>query len=266
MVIAIGLTLFFMSQQVNEALRQHDAADQIVESVFELNVLTGDYLLHQEERAQLQWHLKHDSLSNYLTELEFKNSEEQSILDKIRQNHEDSKDIFSQLVATSEEESSLRERLAAQLPIKLQDMVSDASLLSGTARERLITAMQTFDLLVMIFAITIAVAIGIYSILTINSIAKPIAKLHEGTEIIEKGNLDYKVGSSAKDEIGQLSRSFDKMTLSLSREINEHKRAEETLRRKTKKLERFIKTVVGREEKMIELKKKIKKIERGRRK
>jgi PAS domain S-box-containing protein len=236
MIIAIGLALFFMSQQVNEALRQHDAADQIAESVFELNILTGDYLLHQEERAQLQWYIKHDSLSDYLIGLEFKNSEEQSILDKIRQDHEDSKGIFSQLIATSVEESDLREILAAQLPIKLQDMVSDASILSWAAQERLITAMQTFDLLVMIFAIVIAVTIVIYSILTINNIAKPIAKLHEGTEVIEKGNLDYRVGSPAKDEIGQLSRSFDKMTISLSKEINEHKKTEYNLRERVKEL------------------------------
>lgn len=46
-------------------------------------------------------------------------------------------------------------------------------------------------------------------------ISKPIIALHEGTEIIEKGNLDYKVGTDSKDEIGQLARAFDKMTGSI---------------------------------------------------
>lgn len=43
------------------------------------------------------------------------------------------------------------------------------------------------------------------------SISDPIEKLRKGVEIITKGNLNYKVGTSAKDEIGELSRAFDNM-------------------------------------------------------
>lgn len=43
-------------------------------------------------------------------------------------------------------------------------------------------------------------------------ISKPISKLQKGMEIIGKGHLDHKVGTTAQDEIGQLSRSFDRMT------------------------------------------------------
>lgn len=42
-------------------------------------------------------------------------------------------------------------------------------------------------------------------------IAGPINRLSKGTEIIGSGNLDYKVGTDAKDEVGQLSRAFDAM-------------------------------------------------------
>ncbi|MBU1125400.1 MAG: HAMP domain-containing protein [Candidatus Omnitrophica bacterium] len=40
----------------------------------------------------------------------------------------------------------------------------------------------------------------------------PINTLYKGTEIIDSGNLDYKVGTKSLDEVGQLSRAFDKMT------------------------------------------------------
>jgi len=72
------------------------------------------------------------------------------------------------------------------------------------------------------------------------SIVKPLHALHKGTEIIGQGNLDYKVGTRAKDEIGQLSRAFDRMTEdlkktttsidSLNKEIAERQRAEKELR------------------------------------
>ena len=235
MVIAIGFTLFFMSRDAIEAYEQCRAIDEIVTYAFELNILTDDYLRHQEERARSQWYLKHDSLSNHLTRLRFNKLEWQSIFSQIRQNHKEAKDVFSQLVLiyegpeTSGEESSLRELLVSQLSVKLMDMVSDASLLHGVFEERLFTTMQTSSLFVMIFLIVIVVGTGANSLLIINTIAKPIVKLHEGVEAIERGNLDYRVGISAKDEVGQLSRAFDQMTLSLSRNNTKIKQHEDRL-------------------------------------
>ena len=70
-------------------------------------------------------------------------------------------------------------------------------------------------------------------------ISEPIHRLHKGTEIIGSGNLDYKVGTEVKDEIGQLSRAFDTMTEnlkntttsieSLNQEVAERKQAEKNL-------------------------------------
>ena len=50
-------------------------------------------------------------------------------------------------------------------------------------------------------------------------ITGPLRKLHEGTEIIGQGNMDYKVATDSKDEIGQLSRSFDEMAGNLKKKI-----------------------------------------------
>ncbi|MEA3427658.1 MAG: cache domain-containing protein [Thermodesulfobacteriota bacterium] len=82
-------------------------------------------------------------------------------------------------------------------------------------------------------------------------ITKPIEKLREGTEIIGRGDLDYKVGTEAKDEIGQLSRAFDKMTGDLkntttsldelNKEITERKQAEQQLSEHLENLEAIVK-------------------------
>ncbi len=61
-------------------------------------------------------------------------------------------------------------------------------------------------------------AIGIALALT-RSIVEPLKALYKGTEIIGQGDLDYKVGTDAKDEIGQLSRAFDEMTADLKKTI-----------------------------------------------
>ncbi|MDD5679196.1 MAG: PAS domain S-box protein [Kiritimatiellae bacterium] len=74
-------------------------------------------------------------------------------------------------------------------------------------------------------------------------IAGPIKRLYDGAAIIGSGNLDYKVGTDANDEVGQLSRAFDAMTDNLkttmtsidnlNNEIAAHKRTEAQLRSRT---------------------------------
>ncbi len=245
-LLVIALTLFFSFQQINEAMQQYMAADEIVQSTFELNIITGDYLLHQEKRAQSQWYLKHDSLSKYVTDLEIKDLEDQSVLDNIAQNNQDIEDIFSQLVTSyegqelSEGETALQGILQTQLSVKLQDMVSGASLLCKAAQERELTVIQTSNLIITVSIIVLTAVMGANSILIIKSIAQPLTKLHEGVEKITRGNLNHKVGSPVKDEIGQLSRAFDQMTASLkittasrdelNKEITKRKQTEKLLR------------------------------------
>jgi len=44
---------------------------------------------------------------------------------------------------------------------------------------------------------------------------KPILKLHQGVQEVIEGNLDYRLGSEAEDEIGDLSRVFDEMAATI---------------------------------------------------
>ena len=85
----------------------------------------------------------------------------------------------------------------------------------------------------------------VWAILIMRSIVRPLHALYKGTEMIAKGNFTYKVGTRARDEIGQLSRAFDQMTQSLStsmtsvdrlnEEINERKRVEASSRESEEK-------------------------------
>lgn len=120
-------------------------------------------------------------------------------------------------------------------------------------------------------------------------IVDPIKKLHKGAEIIGKGNLDYKVNIRTGDEIEQLAKEFNRMAESLgqskaaleeekallevrvaarTRELQELaagldvqvKERTRELDERVAELERFQKLIVGRELKMVELKKEIEKL------
>ena len=113
-----------------------------------------------------------------------------------------------------------------------------------TVREAHSSSMQ---FLFLVAGLATLAAIGIRFLGVRRWITEPLSALHRGTEIIGQGNLDYKVGTKAKDEIGQLSRAFDRMTENLrksttsidnlNKEIAERRRIEAELKEKTEALE-----------------------------
>ena len=262
LALIVGIILFLTVQKMNEARGKSTMAGEIVEGVAELEILTYDYLLHHGERAQTQWQLKHRCLAEYIGRVAFKSPEERIFLDKIRHNHESIKGIFAQLTTEFEKREGLgeigvavsqelKERLASRLLMKSQAIVSDAFQLQKAIRAKLVTTQQTGSLLIFVCVGILAVIMPATSAWTSMSVLKPIAKLQEGTQIIGAGNLDYKLGTTRKDEIGQLSSAFDQMTERLKKttvsldelavEVTNRKRAEEALRKAHDELEQRVK-------------------------
>ena len=105
------------------------------------------------------------------------------------------------------------------------------------AEEAVSEAIASGGQLLLVTAILITLFGGAAVFLISRAIVNPLHTLHRGTEVIAQGNFDYKVGTNAKDEIGQLSRAFDRMTEDLGRtttsvdnlneEITERKKVEE---------------------------------------
>lgn len=78
------------------------------------------------------------------------------------------------------------------------------------AQEAFAEVINLRNLLVLILVIVFLLS-AVMSFSVAQSIASPIKKLSKGVEEIGAGNLNYKVGTNQEDEIGQLSKSFDKM-------------------------------------------------------
>ena len=84
-------------------------------------------------------------------------------------------------------------------------------------------------------------------------ISRPIQEVQKGMEIVGNGNLDYKIDLESKDEIGQLSRAFDKMTDDLkntttsigklNREIEDRRRAEDALQESKDRLKTILNSI-----------------------
>ncbi len=80
-------------------------------------------------------------------------------------------------------------------------------------------------------------------------ITRPLLRLVEGTKEVGRGNLDYKVTTTRRDEIGDLSRAFGDMTEKLKntlvsrdelvKEVAERKKIENSLEKANKEMEAF---------------------------
>jgi diguanylate cyclase (GGDEF)-like protein/PAS domain S-box-containing protein len=81
-------------------------------------------------------------------------------------------------------------------------------------------------------------------------ITRPLRRLHEGTEEITKGNLSYKVGTTSTDEIGQLSRAFDEMTINLKKSREELEDYSRNLEKKVEERTRDLEIDISKRKKV----------------
>lgn len=106
----------------------------------------------------------------------------------------------------------------------------DWCLLAEVDKKEAITPVSRLITISIVLIIVIILLVFIISFFFSRSISKPIKLLQKGTEIIAKGNLDYRVGINKNDEVGQLSQAFDKMVVAIrqSRERVDRRVKEQT--------------------------------------
>ena len=279
--IFVALTLFYALHRINQASEKVRVADTIVKSVAELESLTYYYIFHPEERPKQQWELKHASLGGLLREEQFQDEWDRKVVQRIRSNHESLKQIFTQLVSHLEAEVNLtaaekalsaeaRERIVAQFIAKSQMMSDDAFHLSRADKEAIGKVLWKSFFIVLISLILLIAAVSGVSGFLERTITGSLRRLREGTEKIAAGtglwDLEHRIGMSAKDELGEFARSFDRMTErlqavtvskeELQKEIEERKRAEQVLEKRTLELQELTRTLDQRvKERTAELEK-----------
>jgi len=108
---------------------------------------------------------------------------------------------------------------------------------------------QLTQTLLLIFVIILFIAIFISSFAS-RTITRPLRRLHKGTEEITKGNLNYKVGTTSPDEVGQLSRAFDEMTVTLKKSREELEEYSKNLEKKVEERTRDLEIDISKRKKV----------------
>ena len=137
LMLLTGVILFLASQYVGDVTERGRTANTIVKGVFELTIITDEYLLHRGERAQMQWNLKYESLNKLLKTIDFKAPREQAILQRIRQEHQGLKATFSELAS-----SYVKQDFAKQDLVDLKFTGLGQKIAEKGSRKAIVTARQ----------------------------------------------------------------------------------------------------------------------------
>jgi len=256
--LLVSATLYISAREIDKASKTTSFADQVVKDVSNLNSLSYAYLLLKSERPRIQWQLKHDSLRKLLSEHIAAMSEEQALLERLRQNHGRMQELFNAVSAraslgkkASRRELSLydelNESVTAQLITRAEMMVNDASLLARSADRRVEALRRNSFILVLSSALVLAVSSVLIAAFLAKNIGGSMRGLDRGAREIASGNLEYRVKVSGEDEIALVGASFNDMAArlktsysQLEREVAERRLAEGALAELNKTLEQRV--------------------------
>ncbi len=98
------------------------------------------------------------------------------------------------------------------VPVLLQDRAKLGEVHIGLSQAAIDEAIRHAVMQIIILAIILIVAGILVTMILVSIIVRPIKALEQGAEIIGQGNLDFTISVNSNDEIGNLARSFNRMT------------------------------------------------------
>ncbi len=246
LLAGVSVSVIVTGRRVEKTARQERIVYGIVEGVSDLSYLSNEYLMHRESQHLSRWASRFASFADDVASLDVDWPEQQALVASIQANQRRLKDVFAGIPPgfqgpgpdTGPGPGSLRISWS-RLAIQSRELASDASQLAQLLH------VQT-DQLKRTNLVVILAMIGLFGgYFLVNHVVlqwgtlRAIARLQAGARVIGSGDLDFRFEERRNDEIGDLSRAFNRMTTSLNqvtarksdleREIAGRQRAEEQL-------------------------------------
>ncbi len=254
-VLVILIVLFLMIDRIHRALDSSKNADEIIVASFERLMLRTDFYQTGSERAKTQLIAKHKKLGDLLKDAstKFSNSEEKKIVNELFANHESIDKILNNIIESREKRDThlrpdalaqeIEDRRFSQLDMRVYESLLSASKLQGSSKNYVIKSLWLAGVIILLILLSVSAATLINSRLMGRSIAARVARLCEGATVIGAGDLNHLIDIRGDDEFVELSEAFNAMTvklrdsyLDLEKEIDERKRAEESLHQQEERL------------------------------
>ncbi len=241
--------------RVDKSTEQENIAESIAHGASELSYLANDYVIYRESQQLSRWQSRFASFSADVAKLQTDTPEQQALDRNIQANTQRLQEVFYSVVAAVGNQSlqggvidpALLQVSWSRLSVQSQGLVSDATRLSRLLRAQTERLRQANSIIIFsMISIFVTYFVANY-LITQRRVLRGVANLQAGTAVIGSGNLDFKIEEKKNDEIGDLSRAFNRMTTNLreitaskaelEKEIAARKEAEEELITTNEKLQ-----------------------------
>ena len=244
-LVVAAASAIMTHRQVEDTGEQERIAAGIAQGASELGYLSNDYLIYRESQQLARWHSRFAAFSGQVAVLQPDTQEQQALVANIRANKDRMKAVFDSMSSVPGPPHGNRGTVLdpaflqvswSRMAVQTQALAADASRLSQLLHQEMDRLESTRTLLMyMMVGLFGAFLLASY-LLTYRRILTSIATLRAGAAVIGSGNLDFAIEEKTNDEIGELSRAFNRMTTDLKavtaskadleREIDERKRVE----------------------------------------
>jgi PAS domain S-box-containing protein len=248
-LVMMAVSAIITNQQTKKASQQEEIASSIAQGANELSYLGNDYLIYRESQQLKRWQSRFASFSSQVAGLRADRPEQQALVANIRANQGRLKEVFDSVVSAPGGPPQNRSTTLdpaflqvswSRIAVQSQGLVSDASRLSLLLHQRIDQLRKTRTMLIYVMVGLLGAFLLVSYMLTYRRILKSLGTLQAGTTVIGSGNLDLVIEEKKNDEIGDLSRAFNRMTADLKgvtaskseleQEIAEREQVEQALR------------------------------------
>jgi PAS domain S-box-containing protein len=209
--------------QVDQLNAQKEIASNIERGTSSLNSVSIDYFLYQESLQLSRWHSTLSSLSSDLSNLKLNGAQQQTLTNNVASDLQRLDSLFNDVVSYLESAPrnvSVRIDPAFQLrwssmAVQSHALAFDASQLSSSLDDQVHQVNDTNTFLIVSLVGAFGFFLATIYLLVFRRTLKSVIDLQKGINTIGSGNLDYVIETKRKDEITDLSHSFNQMATNL---------------------------------------------------
>ncbi len=222
-LLVIAASVANTEQQVAQLNAQEQIASNIERGASSLNSVSIDYFLYQEDLQLSKWQTQLSSLSSDLDSLKPSDLQQQALVNKTSEDLQTLNLLFGDLQTYLKgEPRNVSVRIDPAFQMRWSSMSgeslalsSDASQLSSSLNNQARQVNETNIYLIVSLVATFGALLATIYLMVFLRTLKSVTQLQKGIDTIGSGNLEYVIETKRKDEISELSHSFNKMTANL---------------------------------------------------
>jgi PAS domain S-box-containing protein len=222
-LVIIGSSVAFTQIQITELNNQNVLTNEIQTGASNLNYISNNYFLYQDNAYINLWQTKFSTLSNEIATLNSTDPQQQALVNTVSRDMENLNNVFAGVttfLSNAPRNESIRVLPSFQtqwnrMAVQIQALAFDSQQLSQNIQD------QTNQTILINTILTVAL-LGLFGVFFITiyfvayrRTARSIIKLKNGIGVIGSGNLDYTIEAGKEDEIADISNSVNQMAANL---------------------------------------------------